>query len=613
MAVIRCKMCGGDLQLISGSSVSECQYCGSMQTVPEADDERKLNLFARADRLRAECDFDKASVIYESIVADYPREAEAYWGLVLCKYGIEYVDDPGTGEKKPTCHRSSYDSVLDDNDYDQALSCADSVARRVYREYAQAIEEIRNKIVSISKTEKPYDIFICYKETAEDGDRTIDSVLAQKVYDQLTDRGYRVFFSRISLEDKLGKEYEPYIFAALQSARIMLVFGSKKEYFQAVWVRNEWSRYLKLMARDSEKVLIPCFKTMDAYDLPKEFRSLQAQNMDKIGADQDLLRGIEKILPSKKAMQTQQTVSGVSVENLLERANIMVRDGDFKKAYKQYERVLDHSPHEASAYWGMMLCNLQCNGIAYTGTAAGKLMTERRELQNISEDKLVQEIDRILGSEYRNACRYADPDSLAAYEKFRSELQQLCLGCLKRIREDEKKREEEARIQAEKRRIEEERRVFQEQEELFRAEEHKRILAAQQERDRKIQSVKNTGKKFLFTLYSLVLEIVLMFAVILLCAAFQNNLVGLAIVTVVAILHVIPVSLLARKGGAERIVNVILGIGSAILMIFLIALMGSTLSDGGMNGGIAFLVSLGIQIVVFVISRKICKKICRIY
>ena len=48
----------------------------------------------------------------------------------------------------------------------------------------------------------------------------MDSVIAQDVYDALTEKGYRVFFSRITLEDKLGTEYEPYIFAALNSAKV---------------------------------------------------------------------------------------------------------------------------------------------------------------------------------------------------------------------------------------------------------------------------------------------------------------------------------------------------------------------------------------------------------
>lgn len=137
MSVIKCKMCGGDLELIEGSSVAVCEYCGSQQTVPAADNEKKLTLFARANRLRAACEFDKAAGVYESIVADFPTEAEAYWGLVLCRYGIEYVDDPATGKKIPTCHRSSFDSVMEDSDFEQALENADAVARRVYRDEAR--------------------------------------------------------------------------------------------------------------------------------------------------------------------------------------------------------------------------------------------------------------------------------------------------------------------------------------------------------------------------------------------------------------------------------------------------------------------------------------------
>lgn len=90
-------------------------------------------------------------------------------------------------------------------------------------------------------------------------------------HETLTQKGYRVFFSRITLEDKLGQEYEPYIFAALNSAKIMLAFGTDYDYYNAVWVKNEWSRYLKLMAKDKEKHLIPCYKNIDAYDMPKEF------------------------------------------------------------------------------------------------------------------------------------------------------------------------------------------------------------------------------------------------------------------------------------------------------------------------------------------------------
>jgi len=253
--------------------------------------------------------------VYESIVAEFPEEAESYWGLVLCKYGIEYVDDPASGKKIPTCHRSSFESVLDDPNYDLALENADAVARKVYREEAKQIEEIRKGIIAVSSKEDSYDVFICYKETDEKGERTVDSVLGQDIYDALVNKGYRVFFARITLEDKLGQEYEPYIFAALNSAKVMLAIGTDYEYFNAVWVKNEWSRYLKLMGKNSEKHLIPCYKGIDAYDMPKEFNKLQAQDMGKIGAMQDLLRGIDKLIKPIN-VQPQQERSGYQADDL---------------------------------------------------------------------------------------------------------------------------------------------------------------------------------------------------------------------------------------------------------------------------------------------------------
>ena len=227
----------------------------------------------RAGRLLRSCEFDKAAGVFETIVTDYPEEAEAYWGLVLCKYGIEYVDDPGTGKKIPTCHRSSFESVEDDTNFEQACENADAIARRLYREEARQIETLRQRILEVSGKEEPYDIFISYKELDEDGERTIDSVIAQDIYKALNKEGYRVFFSRISLEGKLGIEYEPYIFAALNSAKVMIVVGTDYEYFNAVWVKNEWSRFLKLVSDGQQKTLIPVYKDMDPYDMPKERRS----------------------------------------------------------------------------------------------------------------------------------------------------------------------------------------------------------------------------------------------------------------------------------------------------------------------------------------------------
>ena len=360
--IIKCKMCGGDLDFEPGSTICECEYCGSKQTIPSADSEKKTNLFNRANRLRMNSEFDKASAVYEQIVAEFPEEAEAYWGLCLCAYGIEYVDDPATGSKIPTCHRTLPTSIMEDSNFEQACDYADPVARKVYREEAKTIDRIQKDILSIAQSETPYDVFICYKETAEDGSRTEDSVLAQDVYEALTAKGLKVFFSRITLEDKLGTQYEPYIYAALSSAKVMLAFGTTYEYYDAVWVKNEWSRFLGMMKADKRKVLIPCFKGLDAYDMPKEFRGLQAQDMAKLGWMQDLVRGVAKLCGKGETATTvvqktvvQEVQESGKADNLMKRVYLYLEDRDFEKASEYIDKVLDVDAEYAPAYVAQIL------------------------------------------------------------------------------------------------------------------------------------------------------------------------------------------------------------------------------------------------------------------
>lgn len=378
MAVFKCKMCGGDLNITEADKVVECEYCGTTQTVPSADNEKKMTLFNRANRLRLKNEFDKAAALYEQLIAEFPEEAEAYWGLCLCNWGIEYVDDPATGEKKPTCHRASFESLMKDENYLLAMEYADVTAQRVYRREAQEIDRLNDAILSVSRNEKPYDVFICYKEkTDENGMRTHDSVLAQDIYDALTANGLKVFFSRISLEDKLGRQYEPYIFAALNSAKVMLAIGTKYEYFQAAWVKNEWSRFLRLAAKDRSKVLIPCFCDMDPDDLPDEFKGLQAQDLGKLGAVQDLVRGVGKLLAkdAPKDGDVQQAAvsnpAAATVQSLLKRAFMFLEDGEWDSANEYAEKVLDIDPENGEAYLAKAMSDLKKRSRSSMNDASG--------------------------------------------------------------------------------------------------------------------------------------------------------------------------------------------------------------------------------------------------
>lgn len=364
MAVYKCKMCGATLNIESGKSVAECEYCGSVQTLPKLDDDRRANLFDRANHFRRNNEFDKAIAIFEQILNEDKSDAEAYWSLVLCAYGIEYVEDPMTRKRIPTIHRAQFTSIFDDENYKSALEYADSYQREIYEKEAKAINEIQKSILEISQKEDPFDVFICYKETDSAGRRTPDSVLANELYHELTNQGFKVFFSRITLEDKLGSAYEPYIFAALNSAKVMVVLGTKPEYFNAVWVKNEWSRFLALIKGGAKKTLIPAYKDMDAYDLPNEFAHLQAQDMSKLGFVQDLIRGINKIAKEPKKNENTTTtiinnVGGSNIDTLLERMFMFLEDGKWSDANNYAEKVLDANPKCAKAYLGKLMVDTQ--------------------------------------------------------------------------------------------------------------------------------------------------------------------------------------------------------------------------------------------------------------
>jgi len=366
MATFNCKMCGGALN-IGDQTVVECEYCGTTQTLPKLTSDARANLYDRANHFRRNNEYDKAMGIYERILNEDITDAEAYWSLVLCRYGIEYVEDPTSHKRIPTINRAQFTSIFEDDNYKSALQYADMYQKTVYEQEAAAINEIQKGILAVSQKEEPFDVFICYKETDNNGRRTQDSVLANDLYHQLTQEGFKVFFARITLEDKLGSAYEPYIFAALNSAKVMVVLGTRPEFFNAVWVKNEWSRYLALIKTGAKKMLIPAYRDMDPYDLPEEFSHLQAQDMSKLGFMQDLIRGIKKIIgedtpaPAATTAVIRETVvaPASSVAPLLKRVFMFLEDGDWNSANEYCEKVLDIDPENDQAYLGKLLSELR--------------------------------------------------------------------------------------------------------------------------------------------------------------------------------------------------------------------------------------------------------------
>ncbi len=352
---LTCKNCGRPLVIIEGVNSCECEYCGTLHTIPNNSDEQKKNAYERAELLQQYGNFSDAKAILNDIAINYPPDYAVYWNLAMCTYGIEYVDDRKTGKRIPTCHRTLIKSIFENEDFKKAYELADIVTKDRLMAEAKSIDIIQKEILKIAANDNPYDVFICYKETDEEtGRRTYDSSDAQNIYTQLTKDGYNVFFAPVSLSECFGsEEYEPHIYAALNSAKVMVMIASKNEYLDAPWVKNEWSRFIEMAETDKSKLFIGCYRKFLPSNFEKHFGKIQFYDIDNSASFyRNILAKIEKYVEKDDNKNIQ---SGVSTQNLLERAKMFIDDRDFDNANKYCEQVLDIDAKNSLAYFYKML------------------------------------------------------------------------------------------------------------------------------------------------------------------------------------------------------------------------------------------------------------------
>ena len=345
---LNCRCCGGVLKV--KSSLCVCDYCGATNFISIAAS-KYTNQLNRANKLRQEREFDNAARIYDVILAENGPTSDILWYRTLCEYGIEYVPDPVSDKYIPTLHRINDESILSYQLYTDALSLADEEQKNLLKEEAEYINKVQNEYLHIAENEAPYDVFICYKETDEEtGEQTEDVALAEQLYKDLSNRGFKVFFAKETLKTKLSIDYEPYIFAALKSSKAMVVLGTKPEYFMSVWVKNEWGRFLKLMQNDENKQLF--FACDDPEELPRAFATKQAQLLGDKNALNNLANNVERFLTEKRGSSYV-----YDRDKLYDKAVFYLNSGDKFETLNAINNLIDHFPNYAKGYWLRMLYN----------------------------------------------------------------------------------------------------------------------------------------------------------------------------------------------------------------------------------------------------------------
>lgn len=290
--IIRCSHCGAALDpMKAANGFVRCDYCQSINPLLNVDEEGS-GILNTIYKRRNELKFDDCEDTIDSWIpklksdpeANGPFLAELYFQKFLCNYGIIYVDEDGNSTEKPTLNRLSERSCFDDSNLQEAFKYANADQKDSYERAAQEIDDIRKLACEKLSTEEPYDVFLSLKVKTLDGKGyTVDNQRAKEIYDQLTAAGYRVFYSEMTLKQKVGAEYEPIIYHALSTAPVFLLLCTDDvDNILQPWVQNEWSRYLKRVQESKDDLaLIPVITDkVDISALPAKLKKFQALKYD---------------------------------------------------------------------------------------------------------------------------------------------------------------------------------------------------------------------------------------------------------------------------------------------------------------------------------------------
>ncbi len=388
----RCPSCrSDDIRELPLEHTWVCNSCGSR--FKKEEDAALGSKIDEASDLRNKLKFDEALELLEDLIEKYPDSDKLYFQRLLSRFGVTYVDENEEITPKPTLSRASDASITDTADYKKLMELSQGDTKQEYVKIFDELEKLRIEIIKKAKKQKPFDVFICYKRTLPGTDYlTPDSETARKIYDKLTRDGYEVFFAQETLNGFAGEEYEPIIYNALISSKVMIVVSSSEvDYVSAPWVKNEWSRFISLIEteKNNQRALVPTVaKNVKLGDLPARLARLQGfefdadyySKLDKIlhkyikkGVTSNITRGNNEVVVDVKAVEvvevkvekrelgTRPTVEvTTSEQTMLGKCHGWLEKGQFKRVTEETAVILEKNNQSEFGAWLNILGTIGC-------------------------------------------------------------------------------------------------------------------------------------------------------------------------------------------------------------------------------------------------------------
>jgi len=403
----KCKNCGALFQAATNENgVLKCEYCDSIFTIPKKDSNNEVLQFLQIGEHNLDaCHFDEAYTAFEKASQLNDKEPEAYWGMALAEFKVQYIKDAVNNRLQPICHEFNDKEFQANKNYLKALKCAGAEQKSEYFSKAQDIDYIREEFLKLQQSGLDYDCFICVKvsqtgvEQADISKKnwTNDAYNADSIYDLLKRHDFRPFFSEREIKGRSGANYEAMILYALYTAETMLVVCSDEEYLRTPWVKNEYTRFKSLIKNEEKEndslTIVYNGKPIDRLPGDNNGR-IQGIDYSKREADFEIVKFVQNHTPIarakreeeerrkhsqneeiKKQIEEQKRAqkeleerlknfnsqsTGATVGTLLTRAKQELEVNNFEKARMYFEKALECNPENADAWFGLMLLDHNC-------------------------------------------------------------------------------------------------------------------------------------------------------------------------------------------------------------------------------------------------------------
>lgn len=281
-----CKLCYAPIDPSEAKNgVVRCKFCGHSFTLPKSDS-AAVEFIRMGEHDLDSAKFDEAYSAFKRAASMDKNEPEAYFGMALSECKVRFIHDEANNRLQPVCHGFGGKKFTDSRNFNKAVELASDEQRLIYKVRGEEIDYIKTEFESLKNRGADYDCFICVKVTDGQGERTADYKRADDIYFALRGKGYKPFFSEREITNRSGRDYEAMILYALYTSKCMIVVCGDEEYLATPWVKNEYSRFIELMAgeeKESDAITV-AFSGLPIERLPGRNGKIQGIDLNAIDA-----------------------------------------------------------------------------------------------------------------------------------------------------------------------------------------------------------------------------------------------------------------------------------------------------------------------------------------